>query len=548
MRIYSSKSFFAAVLCAVFSTSATAAQQQNNEKLDEAVDLIRQALSSSSVPGMVIGISDRDRLHRVIVHGYADLKTKRPVTEETGFAIGSISKSMTAIALLQLMEENRYDPTLPASDFLPWFSVKSAYGDVTGHHLLTHTASLPDDNLCTDSPAGTYQLRNYELPYAPGTHHWYSNVGYQALGFTLEAIEKAPYNSIIERRILTPLGMNASHGRIDNTQRGQIAESYDPSPADDSLVEAAWVEYSAGDGSVVSTVGDLSTYARFILNRGAGPDGRLISDTAFSLFTTPLFEGYAYGIEIRQTQQGVVYEHTGAIAGYRANLEAHMDEGYSIVTLRNGPIEPELGQWILDTIQAAHHNLPLKAPPAKPEKISASHYAGTYRNAAGQVLQFEDISGKLTLKSNDTSVELKRIASAIFRGPSDHPGNSAYIFGQASEDAQSDVTDVAYGTEWYVKDGSNLTATPSPSELVPYAGHYETYGCSPDPLRIFMRNGKLAGHIDGEMTVLVSLGNGIFRPAEPAFNPERIQFNTITGSKALALKAADVPAYRVETP
>lgn len=69
--------------------------------------------------------------------------------------------------------------------------------------------------------------------------------------------------------------MTSSHGRIDDTQRGIIAQSYKQSPVDDGLVEVGWFEYSAADGGVVSTVDDLSTYARFILNRGETPGGRL---------------------------------------------------------------------------------------------------------------------------------------------------------------------------------------------------------------------------------------------------------------------------------
>lgn len=93
----------------------------------EALEAIKQALRTSSVPGMVISVSDHKQWRSVIVHGYADLKTKTPVSQDTTFAICSIGKSMTAIALLQLMEQGRYDPSLHVSKYLPWFIVRSKF-------------------------------------------------------------------------------------------------------------------------------------------------------------------------------------------------------------------------------------------------------------------------------------------------------------------------------------------------------------------------------------------------------------------------------------
>src|SRR5690242_10505842 len=66
-------------------------------------------------PGIAIGVSDKERLLGVVVHGYADLKTKQPVTADTKFAIGSISKSFTSVVLLQMMDAKKFDPAAPIS-------------------------------------------------------------------------------------------------------------------------------------------------------------------------------------------------------------------------------------------------------------------------------------------------------------------------------------------------------------------------------------------------------------------------------------------------
>ncbi|KQU83872.1 hypothetical protein ASD00_33760 [Ensifer sp. Root31] len=538
-----------AVLCTALSTGvAKADHMPPQEALLEAAEAIKHALRTSSVPGMVIGVSDHKQLRSVIVHGYADLKTKTPVSQDTTFAIGSIGKSMTSIALLQLMEQGRYDPSLPVSKYLPWFSVKSSFGPITGHHLLTHTAGLPDDNLYSDSPAGPFLLRDYELPYAPGSHHSYSNVGYQTLGFTLEAIESAPYYSILAKHVFGPLGMTSSHGRIDDTQRGIIAQSYKQSPVDDGLVEAGWFEYSAGDGGVVSTVDDLSTYARFILNRGETPGGRLLEEKTFSLFTTPALDGYAYGIEVRKSGNQVIYEHTGSISGYRANLEAHMDEGYAVVTLRNGPIEAELNQWILDTIQAAFHGEAPKAPPVTDARKSISRYAGAYRNASGRVLRFVMVGDKLALMQGDEKIVMKRFAPGMFTGQIGQDVNTPFVFGLASDYANSEVTDVAYGSEWYVKEDRGRLAVETPVEFKPFIGRYDALRSDSAPIRIYARNGNLVANVDDEVILLLPHGDGAFQPAEPAFNPERYKFDKIVNGRALELNISGLPTYRIETP
>ena len=104
---------------------------------------IDQAVASVPTPGIVIGITDRNRLHTVIVHGYADLKKRTPLTRDSLFPIGSISKSFTAVMLMELKDEGRFDPQAPIRQYLPQFALKSRFRPVTGHDLLSHTAGLP---------------------------------------------------------------------------------------------------------------------------------------------------------------------------------------------------------------------------------------------------------------------------------------------------------------------------------------------------------------------------------------------------------------------
>jgi CubicO group peptidase (beta-lactamase class C family) len=120
------------------------------------------------------------------------MKAKKPVTPDTLFEIGSVTKSFTAISLMQLFDEGHFDPQAAVSKYLPWFQVESKFRAITGHDILTGTAGLqnyrPD---LASMPFAVWSLRDFEPSYAPGEHFWDSNLGFQILGCVLERIEGA---------------------------------------------------------------------------------------------------------------------------------------------------------------------------------------------------------------------------------------------------------------------------------------------------------------------------------------------------------------------
>src|SRR5690606_27366334 len=128
---------------------------------------------------------------------------------------------------------------------------------------------------------------------APGSHWAYSNIGYQVLGVLLERLEHERYPAIIQRRLLGPLGMSATLPEFTHEDRLTMAKGYvslfddRPSRREDPLVEAPWIEYGSGDGSLVSTPADLGSYLTMLLNRGAGPGGRLLSERGDAALTPP---------------------------------------------------------------------------------------------------------------------------------------------------------------------------------------------------------------------------------------------------------------------
>src|SRR5438477_512103 len=201
-------SLVAVVLSSILLVSA--GEQQQDDKFQNAYRLIdsyiAQRMKAEQVPGLSVAITDRQKLLRVSSYGFADVKTKVPITADSLFEIGSISKSFTAVSLLQLREEGKFDPQQPVTKYLPWFSIHSKYPPITGHDVMSHTAGLPRDR--DDVPSSRYQaagVRDRWTGYAPGKHWAYSNIGFQIMGYLLEEITQQPYADTMQQKILKPL-------------------------------------------------------------------------------------------------------------------------------------------------------------------------------------------------------------------------------------------------------------------------------------------------------------------------------------------------------
>src|SRR6266704_2937609 len=150
----------------LFSAQDSPAMQAAWKRLDE---FVRREMREQKIPGVSLALTDRQRLLHVATYGLADLEARRPLTPDHLLEIGSITKSFTSIALLQLHDEGRFDPRAPVTTYLPWFKVQTPYTPLTPHDLMTHTAALPRDR--DDIPSSLYQavaLSERVVGEAPG--------------------------------------------------------------------------------------------------------------------------------------------------------------------------------------------------------------------------------------------------------------------------------------------------------------------------------------------------------------------------------------------
>jgi CubicO group peptidase (beta-lactamase class C family) len=538
----------ASIVLPLVALTHAAAQTTTADRLNRAFEAIdRAAAASTEAPGMVIGITDRTHTLKIGAYGYADIKSKTRVTPDTLFEIGSVTKSFTAICLMQLYDEGRFDPQAPVTTYLPWFSVRSKYRAITGHDLLTHTSGLqnyrPD---LASMPFAALSVRDFEPSYAPGEHYWYSNLGFQILGYVLEHIEGAPYAAISKRRILDRLGMAGTRAAIDDSLRARLAQSYQRWPYTGEFLEQPWFEYLAADGSNASTAADMLAYARLILNRGAAPSGRLLSEAAFTRLTKPALNNYAYGLIVREVDGDTFISHGGGIAGFNTSFGVYMNAGLGIIAMGNGGLDGAVVRFATQAVKAALHDQTLPAAPVAPDPAqipNAADYAGKFTSASNS-LEIVAAGNRLAVRTNGATTPLLRIQGEIFRAQSPEPGLSFFVFTRAG----GKITELARGADWYTSSAyTGPKQFQTPPEYAAYTGRYVNHNPEEGGARIFVRKGHLYMQTGfGAGQELLPAGPATFRPAQPDYNPERISFDSIVEGHALRLYYSGQPMYRMD--
>jgi len=150
-------------------------------------------MEAARTPGLSAAYFDREQTLRVSVFGFAEIESRKPVQPQTRFEIGSITKTFTAVAVLQAAERGLIDLHRPVTDYLPWFEVQTPYSPITIHHLLTHTAGLVGViDRSPDIRAAVWALHETEAAWEPGSRFAYSDAGYQTLTLILQAVAGLP--------------------------------------------------------------------------------------------------------------------------------------------------------------------------------------------------------------------------------------------------------------------------------------------------------------------------------------------------------------------
>jgi CubicO group peptidase (beta-lactamase class C family) len=315
-----------------------------NPQFQAVCEEITAGMQRIPIPGLAVGLWHAGN-EQVAGFGVTSVEHPLPVTPDTLFQVGSISKTFTATALMMLMEAGKVELDTPIRAYFPDFqlSVESVAARVTLRHLLTHTGGWLGDYFNDfgfgDDAQAKMLIEIAKLPQlTPLGEVWsYCNTGFNIAGRIIEAITGQSYEAVIKELILDPLGMTMTFFFPHDVMTYRFAVGHEIVEKK-AKVARPWPIGRAGHpvGGVVSTVVDLLKYARFHMSDGSG----LLKPETIKLMQTPIVT--ATGLDVMGLSWFItpigaapVLRHGGATHGFQADFTFVPSQQFAITTLTN---------------------------------------------------------------------------------------------------------------------------------------------------------------------------------------------------------------------
>jgi CubicO group peptidase (beta-lactamase class C family) len=375
-----SRALIASLLSAVLSSQTLAASLAlskaedagiSSERLKRIHPLIQSHIDAKDLSGAVTLVVRRGKLVHFEAQGSTDFESNQPMRTDTLFRMASMTKPITAVAVLMMMEEGKLILSDPVSKYIPEFKnpkvavwnlpndprgagvrLVTADREVTLQHLLTHTAGLA---VSTEGPAGEFyrqgnlsqegiSLAEYckragalPLNFQPGTQWQYtSTVGFSILGRVVEIVSGMNLDQFFKQRIFAPLGMNNTFFNIPPERMADVATVYTRS--DKGLMKQnpprplpPGVEFFAGSGGLTGSAQDYLQFCQMLLNGGQWNGARLLSRKSVELMTDNAIgnldlanypvqgqnlSGYGFGLGVRVRKSTGASGWLGSVGDY----------------------------------------------------------------------------------------------------------------------------------------------------------------------------------------------------------------------------------------
>jgi CubicO group peptidase (beta-lactamase class C family) len=394
---------------------------------------------STTAPGCAVGIDRPGAPRFTRAFGSADLEYDLPNKPETIFEAGSVSKQFTAAATVLLALDGKLDLSDDVRKYVP--ELPTYERPITIRHLLNHTSGLRDwgeiaglagwprgDRVHTHDHVLDILTRQRALNYPPGDRYSYTNSGYNLLAIIVSRVSGQPFAAFSRERLFKPLGLTSTQWRDDYRRivKGR-AQAY-------SFRQGHWelempFENVHGNGGLLTTVGDLLTWTAMLEKPTPAWKPMVDSLHVRGILTNGDTITYARGLVVSDYRGVPRVEHSGATAGYRADLLRFPRNGLAVAVLCNaasaaatayanqivdgvlgsalGPVPPR-DVSVLDSARAA----------PRPSASDLAAYAGTYYSPdAETTLEISVTNGALTLfRRPATRTTLRQTATDSFAG------------------------------------------------------------------------------------------------------------------------------------
>ncbi len=348
------------IILFVFAISVFAQNIDVNKLATDLEPEIRRAMIEGKIPSATVALVSGDKVIWTGSYGESNLWAQTPATTNTVYLIGSTFKTMSTVALLQLMEQGKFKLDEPVSKYLD-FQIQGddPKNPVTFRNLLTHTSGLEGDfgavpvwSNSAPMPLDEYVRKSLKVAHPPMSKVEYSNAAFTFIGYLVEKFSGVPYRKYIQENVWKPLEMNST--------------AFDPTPDLDERLSVPYVvNKETGKqqpttriraavfpaGVVYGTISDQANWLIANLNGGVFKGNRIISQATMDQMMTRQYDQFKGGIEgiwgnetagfgltwWTQIRDGDRYfAHSGSVDGYTAFLLGNRDRKFGFAILTNG--------------------------------------------------------------------------------------------------------------------------------------------------------------------------------------------------------------------
>jgi len=415
------------------------------------------------IAGAAIAVAEKGHVIYEGAFGVRSVETGERVTPDTVFGIASVSKSVTAMAIMQLQDQGRLCVDNPVTRYLPEFRIRGLrdMSMVRLHHLLSHSTGLPPFKRHPEYNVLSQHIEyiataDYELLGKPGQYFSYCNDSFLVLGAIIERVMDKPFTEHMRERIFEPIGMTrTTYWTEDLARLGDVTELYQYDRKSGSHTRQEWPDLGNHrvSGGIRCSVRDLLRYASVYTTEGIIDGRRIISEHAIWRMRQPAVEAgrdsyYGYALNIHPGYGGVtLVSHGGSLPGVASHFGYVPEKGIAVAVLTNVGGAPSKALWLMATNAAldlpVDRKLPRepfwKAPPGCVEK-----YSGTYASAEG---------GKVRV-FGDSPKALAETAGEVFElRPSD---DRTLVYEAQDQETVLTFFEDGAGKVWAVRAGSRM--------------------------------------------------------------------------------------------
>ncbi len=342
------------VLCS-FPLGALVGQEYDDPRgaaLDRIDSYVAARLERGRIPGAALAIVHGDSLLHMRAFGIAD-PSGRSVEVETPFILGSTSKSLTATAVMRLVDAGQLELDSPVTRYLPWFRAADAEASarITVRDLLNQTSGLSEaagrakladrDTSVMALEIHVRAVRDVQLVHVPGSTFEYSNTNYSVLGMIVQTVTGQPYESFIQEHVFAPLDMSGSFTSQEEALRAGMATGYRYWFGHPKAAPAMpFVRWAAPGGYLISSARDLSHFLIAHLNEGSYAGTNIISAEGMRELHRPAAElspnlSYAMGWVAETEDRELMLWHNGSTPNFYSFIALLPESRLGVVFLAN---------------------------------------------------------------------------------------------------------------------------------------------------------------------------------------------------------------------